>query len=143
MHIRTQTEIAASPEACWRVLKDFDQYAAWNPVISEVSGQAVAGGKGGIKIKLGPGPALPVPVKFLTVQENRELRWRGGNDAVFAGEHYFVLEPVDNGKRTRLIHGEDFSGIVVKLLAPLLSGQIERRYRAFNEAFKSRVERAA
>jgi len=59
---------------------------------------------------------------------------------MFAGEHYFLLEPVNPGS-TRLVHGERFSG----LMAPLIMrGQMlaatKQGFAAMNEALKKRAE---
>jgi hypothetical protein len=54
---------------------------------------------------------------------------------VFEGTHSFVLEPVDGG-RTRLIHGERFSGIAVPFY-PL--GDTTQAFKAMNDALARRV----
>lgn len=139
----TQIEVNASPEACWKVLTDFAAYSQWNPVIPGISGSATVGAKSQMKIKLGPGPALPVPIKFVRVAQNQELAWRGGVDAVFAGEHYFRLEPGAAKGKTRLVHGEKFVGLVPRLAWTFVSGSIQKTYENLNRAFKVRVEKSA
>lgn len=136
----TQIEINASSQTCWQVLTDFAGYAQWNPVIPVINGQPSVGAKGQMKIKLGPGPAMTVPIKFVRVQQNQELAWRGGVDAIFAGEHYFRLESGPEKDQTRLVHGERFVGLVARLAWPLLGKSIEKAYEELNRAFKERVE---
>jgi hypothetical protein len=58
---------------------------------------------------------------------------------VFDGEHYFLLEPLGDGK-TRLMQGERFSGLLVCLLSGTLSAT-EAGFKAMNTALKQEAER--
>lgn len=71
---------------------------------------------------------------------NRELRWRGQTlmPGIFTGEHAFVIEPL--GGRTRFIHRERFTGILVPLLSRMLDGATRRGFEAMNEALRKRAE---
>ncbi len=78
----------------------------------------------------------------LTAIPGRELRWLGTvlTPWIFAGEHYFLLDPTSNGA-TNLTHGERFSG----MLSPLIMrGQLlaatKAGFVAMNEALKRRSE---
>jgi hypothetical protein len=59
--------------------------------------------------------------------------------ASFDGEHYFLLEPIGEG-RTRLVQGEKFSGLLVGLLSGTLSAT-EAGFKAMNTALKREAER--
>jgi hypothetical protein len=76
----------------------------------------------------------------LTAQAARELRWKGKLllPGIFDGEHSFRLEP--SGDRTRFVHGEKFSGLLVALMGASSFKQIERGFRDMNEAIKKRAE---
>jgi hypothetical protein len=76
----------------------------------------------------------------LTVRQERELRWLGHLliPGVFDGEHYFLLEPIGDGK-TRLMQGERFSGLLVGPLSGTLSAT-EAGFKAMNSALKREAE---
>jgi hypothetical protein len=76
----------------------------------------------------------------LTANPERELRWLGRLllPGIFDGEHYFLLEPIGSD-RTRLTHGERFSGILVGVFGGTLSAT-EDGFKAMNEALKQRPE---
>jgi hypothetical protein len=58
---------------------------------------------------------------------------------IFDGEHQFQLEPMGE-RRTRLIHGEVFSGLLVPLLWQNLDTQTRQGFEEMNNALKNRVE---
>jgi hypothetical protein len=73
----------------------------------------------------------------------RRLRWRGtvGVPGLMDAEHTFTLEP--RGSGTRLVHQEDFRGVLVPFLAASLDRNTLPAFVAMNEALRSRVEHAA
>ncbi len=136
-HIRTETTMAASVEKVWGTLTDFEAYPRWNPFITKVTGDISEGGK--IEAQL---MGMTIKPRIEHVEENSELRWVGhlGVPGIFDGEHYFRVEASRNG-RTRFVHGERFTGVLVPVFA--LFGQFRKIERAFvdmNEALKARVE---
>ncbi len=140
MEIRTEIEIDAPPKPVWNALTDFSRYRDWNPFIARIEGELRAGAK--LEVSLSPPGGSDVTIRptLLVVEPEKELRWRGQlmARALFAGEHFFQLVPVAPS-RTRLVHGEDFTGILVKALA----GSITKAARGFvymNQALKRHVE---
>lgn len=141
METRTEIEIEAPPPAVWRVLVDFDRYPEWNPFFVAVRG------------KLEPAARLSVvesepethrerssSVRVKSCEPERELRWLG--HAVMKGlldtEHFISLEAASSG-HTRVIHGENTTGLLLKLALP----RVMRRTRGLvymNQALKRRVE---
>lgn len=77
---------------------------------------------------------------ILAVESERELRWLGRLllPGIIDGEHYLLLEPVGS-ERTRLTHGEKFSGILVGAFGGALSAT-EDGFEAMNVALKQRAE---
>lgn len=71
----------------------------------------------------------------------KELRWRGSLPipGLFVGEHYFVLEPTAEGG-TRLVHGENFTGLLVPLVGGMLA-DTEEGFKLMNTALKERCEK--
>src|ERR1700690_4291372 len=101
--IRTETEIEATPERVWSILTDFPAYADWNPFMRRIDGVAKVGGR--LKVLVGTWMAFRPTV--LTVNPNRELRWRGRLlvPGIFDGEHYFQMSQLSSG-RVKFIQGE-------------------------------------
>jgi hypothetical protein len=140
--IETTVEIDAPPVAVWRVLTDFPAYGEWNPFIRSIAGTAQAGER--LTVRLEPPGAKGMTIKptVLTDEPDRELRWKGRLviPRLFDGEHTFRIEPLD-GQRSRFVHGERFTGILVSLVKGVL-GKTEAGFEEMNAALKRRVESA-
>jgi hypothetical protein len=137
--IRTETEIDAPPAEVWAVLTDFPSYPAWNPFIQEASGTLAVGEILTMRMHLGERPPQTFTPEVLAVRENAELRWRGTLrwQWLFSAEHLFELSR--SGERTRLVHSEQFRGVLVPLLRKMID-ETEREYLLLNAALKDRVE---
>lgn len=140
MELRTEIEIAAEPSAVWRVLVDFPHFADWNPFIPFIAGEPKVGAR--LEVLLSPpnGREMTFRPKVLVVDEDRELRWLGHFlfRGLFDGEHFFRLIELGGG-RTRFVHGENFSGLLVKPMTGLLTSTA-RGFVFMNQALKRRVE---
>jgi hypothetical protein len=80
-----------------------------------------------------------IPVKNLTYDLQGGVRWRGGIPFVFTGSHYFKLEK-QAGDKTQFIQGEDFKGIAVWLLLPLMRKTLHTLYHGGNGNIKGFCE---
>jgi hypothetical protein len=140
--LRTEINIAASPEAVWSVLTDFAAFPQWNPFITEASGEQKVGGKLRIRVATTSGKGMVFKPTVLACETNRELRWLGrlGIPGLFDGEHGFTLEPIGDG-RTRLTQREVFTGLLVPLLARSLEDGTKKGFEAMNLALKERAEK--
>ena len=140
MQVRTEIEIDAPPEEVWNVLADFGAYRDWNPFIVRVDGKLTVGAR--LTVTISPPESREMTFKpvVLTVEPGNEIRWRGHFVAakLFQGEHFFRLTPSREGQ-TRFVHGEDFSGVLLKMLGPALT-QTARGFVLMNQALKRRVE---
>lgn len=139
--VQTEIEIDAPPSAVWAVLSDNDNYAEWNPFITEVTGTLEEGKKLAISIQLGEGaPSKFTPI-VLVAEENKELRWLGGPKpkGIFDGEHYFILEETAQGT-TRFRHGEVFTGLLIYAVMPFINKATTKGFNAMNSALKETVE---
>ncbi|GAT70165.1 cyclase/dehydrase [Planomonospora sphaerica] len=139
--VRTEIEIAVSPERVWRVLTDFAAYPEWNPFIVSAEGEPRAGATLTNRLSNNGGTMTFSPTVLAAVPA-RELRWIGRfvMPGVVDGEHYFVIEDLGGG-RTRLVHGETFTGALVPFAGGALD--VEGGFAAMNAALKARAEQAA
>jgi hypothetical protein len=142
MHILdTSISINASAERVWELLVDFTSHPRWNPFIRSIEGRAEVGRK--LKVFIQPEGAKGMrfsPV-LLTVQPNRELRWKGKLllPGLFDGEHYFKIEPKPDGG-VLFQQGERFSGVLVPLFKSSLDGATKQGFIAMNAALKREAE---
>ena len=139
--IETNIEMNVPPARVWSILTDFARMPAWNPFIKSISGTLAQGAQLSVYIAPPGKSGMRFKPTILTVRPERELRWLGHLliPGVFDGEHYFLLEPIGEGK-TRLTQGEKFSGLLVGLFSGMLSAT-EAGFHAMNSALKREAER--
>jgi len=139
--IETEILIQASTKVVWDILMDFASYPSWNPFVREIEGNPEPGKK--IKVRITPPGKKGMVFRPIVLehQTQKKFRWKGSLlvKGMFDGEHYFELEQVDDST-TRFIHGECFSGMLVKLLWKSLESPTKEGFRAFNEALKKKAE---
>jgi len=138
--IRSEIDIAATPEQVWQVLMDFDAYPEWNTFIPSLVGEAVTGAK--LVARLEPPGARGMTFKptVMRVERAAAFRWLGHLmlPRVFDGEHIFELEPQDGG--TRFVQREEFRGILVAPLLAMVGKSTAAGFEQMNQALKARVE---
>lgn len=141
MEVRTEIEIDAPAHQVWIVLTDFARYCEWNPFMVGIRGKPVPGAR--LKLTLSmPETAREISLspRIIRCEPERELRWLGHfwMKGLIDGEHFFRLEPL--GQKTRLIHGEDFSGILLRYAMRTVT-YATRGFVYMNQALKKRVEK--
>ncbi len=142
MHeIKTDIEIAATPERVWSILTDFIAYPQWNPFIRSITGVVKTGEQLTVFIQATDGKGMTFRPTVLVALPNQELRWLGHFlwPRIFDGEHYFQIEAISANK-TRLIQGEKFSGLLVALFKSNLEGGTKSGFIAMNKALKVLAE---
>ena len=139
--IETSIEIDAPAARVWMLLTDFARMPSWNPFIKSISGNLEQGARLSVQIAPPGKSAMRFKPTVLSVRPERELRWLGSLliRGIFDGEHYFLLEPIADG-RTRLTHGEKFSGLLVGRLSGTFSAT-EAGFGSMNTALKREAER--
>ena len=140
--VRSWVEVDAAPATVWAVLADFDTYPEWNPVEISMKGEPVTGTVLEHTQRLTPdGKARTFRPTIVAATPGEELAWRGKVyiPGVFDVLHRFWLEPLDDGRRTRLHQDEDFSGLLVPLSGKAI-GETERAFAIANTAIKARAE---
>lgn len=139
--IRTEIEINASAEKVWRILTDFESFPKWNPFVVKVLGEAKEGEILNIEVQLPESRLLKFTPKVLKAEPNKELRWVGTTSlGSFRGEHFYQIEPLVENK-VRFIHGEHFSGWMVRLIWAMVGKATEKGYLIMNEALKKEAEK--
>ena len=141
--IRTEIEIAAPLTKVWSIITDFDNWKEWNPSC-QASGVASSGSKLGVTMC---GEAGKDGMKYEPVitefEEPKLLRWRGKMMAGFLFTNDKVLELEETGSGTRLVHREEFSG----LLAPMFWGKLNKgvpsMLNSMNDALKKTAEKGS
>lgn len=142
MNIKTEILIHANPEVVWDLIVGFDKYPKWNSFMQQVWGEA--GFDKTIKViaKIPKGPKMFFKARINQFDRNKELRWKGNFifDLFFLGEHYFKLEKIAENK-TLLIHGENFTGILLPMFNYILSGS-KSGFELMNKEIKEIAERS-
>lgn len=139
--IHTEIEINASANRVWEILVKFDEYPDWNPFIREISGELSEGSRLSVSIQPVDSDPMDFQPTLIKAEKNDELRWIGRVliPGIFDGEHYFRIEKISEEK-VSLIHGENFSGILVPLLWGSMESGTKQGFKAMNEALKNKVE---
>ncbi|MEM1119994.1 MAG: SRPBCC domain-containing protein [Bacteroidota bacterium] len=139
-NITTKIIIDAPIETVWNTLINFEDYPKWNPFI-HIKGVAVVGEQLQNTIFLeGQKPQVFKP-KVLVVEPKEEFRWEGHLfvKGLFDGNHYFQLTAIEKGK-TQLIHGENFKGILSKVILKMIRPQTVAGFKKMNTALKTQCE---
>ncbi len=138
MEVQVENTIDADVGAVWDVLSDIRSWPQWNPVVTRIKAKAKAGARAIVSLKVGPGPALTIPVKLHRF-DSGEISWKGAVPGVFSGYHYFRLEKAGD-QQTRFTHGERFGGLLPKLTWNRMEAMLTPAYGEVNKALKQRVE---
>lgn len=139
--ILTEIDIDASASRVWGCLVDFPRFKDWNPLIREVRGDMQPGRRIRVSVRLPGGVSLTFRPRLLAVRPDRELRWidRTPIPGLLEGEHWFILEPSEDG-RVRFLHGERFRGLASVLFGGLIDRQLRPGYEAMNRTLKEVAE---
>jgi hypothetical protein len=146
MHeITTTMEIDAPPRSVWKVLVDFQAHQEWNPFVRSIEGSPREGETLKVSIQPSGGRGMTFRPRVLRVVPDQELRWLGRVvlPGLFDGQHFFKLQQLDEGRRTRFVQGERFTGVLVPLLRKSLDRSTREGFEAMNQALKARVEQSS
>lgn len=135
--IETVIIIDATPEKVYSIMSNLEAYVEWSPFIKSISGNLIVGEELNVFIQPVGERGMTFKPLVLKVERNKEIRWIGklGMTGIFDGEHYFILEGTTDGK-TKLIHGEKFSGVFVPFLWTMVKVNTEKGFVAHNLALK-------
>ena len=141
--IRTEVDITAPPERVWAVLTDFPKYEEWNPLIVKASGDATLRDRLAIELSSGERSTISFKPTVTESKEDHVLEWLGsfGVRGIFDGRHRFELAETREG--TKLVHSEEFTGVLATLVHRLTGHLTQANFEAMNASLKARVESGA
>ena len=142
--LRTEIEIDAEPKKTWNILMDFENWQDWNPIVNQVKGTATVGSKLVVTMCDNHGKDAQRYMPSVTnLEPPKYFRWRAQMMAsfMFTNDKVFELEEIPNG--TRLIHREEFSGLLVPLFWGKLKSGALPMLNAMNKALKLAAEQSS
>jgi hypothetical protein len=139
--IHTEVEIEAPAERVWDVLTDLANYPQWNPLIRQASGKVEEGERLTLRIEPPDLWGRTFQVLVVRVEPCREFRWLGKLlvTGLLDGDHTFLIDSVGPG-RVRVVQRENFSGLLVPILARKLVPNMRRGFENLNRALEDRVK---
>jgi len=139
--LKTEIILNASPESVWKVLTDFQKYPQWNPFIVKIEGELKLDSFLSTSLK-SKDKLMSFRPKVTRLEEGRAFEWLGQAFlGTFKGRHYFVLEPLAEGK-TKLIHGEQFSGLLSGMVLHMIGEETLHNFQRMNKALQAEVEKS-
>jgi hypothetical protein len=141
MELYTKVEIQATADRVWQHLTNLDDFYRWNPFITSAQGTIRLGEKVQIHVKPPQGKGLNSQTTIVQVEPNHKLSWRGKLiiPGLFDSVHSFTIDPSDNNS-VRFSQRENFSGLIVPLLAKDLKTKVIHGFELMNRALKARAE---
>ena len=139
--LRTEIDIQATAEDIWKILMDFERFPEWNPFVRSISGEAKVGAGLSVRIEPEGGMGMTMMPKVIAADQAKKFAWKGKLlfAGLFDGQHEFMLEDQGGGK-TKFVHREEFSGILVPILWPMLERNTTRGFNEMNAALKKKAE---
>ena len=140
--IVSDIEIDAPPSRVWSALTDFHSFPDWNPFVRHIEGEPRKGQRLRVTIHPPGGKQVTFSPTVVAAHTTWELRWLGHLlfPGLFDGEHYFRIHELGEG-RSRFVHGERFTGLLVPFLRKGLDTMTRAGFHAMNSALKARLER--
>ena len=136
---RTEILIPAPPALVYATLIDLEHWPDWNPSVRGIEGEPRPGARLRLRLAMGRGGGQEVRVVITRVSPDFGLEWRGGAPGMpwlLDVHHAFRIEEGPGG-RTRFVHEERFSGLIVPLIWPFLRPRVMPRYHATNEGLRA------
>lgn len=137
--IETQIDIEATLNDLWDIFSDFKHYSEWNPFLIDVRGVLVEGSSVKIKARFSSGKIRGAEPKVEKLVWGKEVCFLARKGLLFTGRHYFIFEQISPVK-TRLTHGEFFSGLLPFILWHKMEPTIRASFIEMNHALKLKAE---
>ncbi|WP_394743402.1 polyketide cyclase/dehydrase [Natronococcus roseus] len=136
-------EIDALPEVVWEVLAELEDAAGRTAIERSINAIPVVGGRLRPERSATDGRNGFLEPEILIAEEDRRLVRldRAGVPFAFDSYHEFHLEPIDGGRRTRLLQRETARGALVPLAFD--ERRLEREFEERNRTIRERAESRA
>ncbi len=136
--IESTATIDATATQVWEVLTAGEEYADWNPFITEVEGPLAVGSRPTLRIKPAGRKGMTFRPKVTHASPETGLRWKGRLflPGLCDAEHQILLEP-ESQTRTRVVQRESFRGVLV----PFLGGMLEPTRQGFDAMHRALRQR--
>jgi hypothetical protein len=123
-------DIDAPPERIWTLLTGTEDMVRWNSTLKSIEGSISLGGR--VKMQVPEAPGRTFKIKVTRFVPNKEMVWRDGNPVMFLGVRTYLLSPTAKVATTRFQMTEEFSGVLLPMIAEKLPdfGPIFERYAA-------------
>lgn len=140
LSIITEIIIEAPAEMVWSVLTDLSAYASWNPFLIKSKGLVKPGERLINTIHTGS-TTMTFKPRVQSVRANEYFDWIGHLfiPGLFDGHHYFKIESI-HANQVKLIHGENFSGILSAYILRKIGNDTRDGFVKMNHALKARAE---
>uniref|UniRef100_A0A7S0RTQ8 Coenzyme Q-binding protein COQ10 START domain-containing protein n=1 Tax=Chlamydomonas leiostraca TaxID=1034604 RepID=A0A7S0RTQ8_9CHLO len=143
--LSTELEITAPPARVFDAFGDFVKMSKQQSWLSIKSPDSITDASVGsrLDVTLTPAGGSPFSIQPEVVRNEpgAAFAWRGklwGSNWLFVGEHSFQFQPLP-GNKTKLVHSEHFSGLLIPLLGSVLR-QAEQEFNKFNQVLKAEAE---
>jgi hypothetical protein len=139
--VHTQIDIDAPVYKVWELITDLEHYAEWNPFVVMGRGPIRLGEKITVRAQPAGTPGKTFHPVITRLVPEKELRWLGHFlvPGLVSGEHIHILESLGEN-RTRYIHDDAFSGILLPVVWSRLAAVTRRGFEKMNKALKERAE---
>lgn len=139
--LRAAIELDAAPADVWAVLMDVEAYGRWNPFVTSIDGTPAIGSRLTVRLQPPGRRGITMHPTVTELEPGRVFAWLGalGVPHVFDGAHRFELQPIDEGRRTRFVQSERFSGLLVPVVRRAILPATLEGFTAMNGALAERV----
>ncbi len=139
--IKTEMQIAASPDKVWEILMNLPEWANWNPIITKIEGELKVGSELSITMADEKGnPGRNYKSTITAIDEHKRFRFIGKMMAKFMFSADRIIELEESPKGTRFTQREVYTGIMVSLFWKKMNTDATRMLRIMNLALKKKVE---
>ena len=130
MRCTVAADINAPRDKVWAILTKADDMVRWNSTLTSMEGDIAPGGI--VKMQVPEAPGRTFKVKVTRFVPNEVMVWRQGNPLLFLGVRTYSLGVNPDGSVTRFQMTEEFSGLMLPLIAGRLPdfGPIFEQYAA-------------
>ena len=139
MQYEHTVDIAATPEAVWRVIADIERWPDWTPTMTSVEALDQLPLRPGLRARVKQ-PGLRASVLTVTaVEEGRRFQWAAKQPGLaFSADH--AIEATSQGSRVRL--AVEFRGRLATLVAAFYGRKIRSYVDTEAASLKVRAEAA-